>query len=135
MQYRHLCLFALIPCLLAARPLQIDLTCTIPAPEQTIKDASIMARLYEYDPFLADVAAKEVDRITVNGINLLSSRATSVRIPLDAERTDKHSYYVTIFVHPNAESAERLYYINGFQKVFKAADSEVLTVTLTQKTK
>lgn len=135
MKFRRFAILTLLPFHLGAAELSLDLTCSIPAPLQTIQDASIMARLYEYDPRLADVAAKEVDRITVNGINLLSDRTTSVRLPLDAKRTDQRSYYVTIFVHPNAESEQRLYFINGFQKVFQAKDSEALEVTLKQKTR
>ena len=93
-------------------------------------DVSIVARLYEYDPFLADASAEEVDRVTISGIDLTKSVKTSLRVPLGAKRTEKRSYYITIFVHPDAKSEKRLYFIDGFKKVFEKKDMENVEVTL-----
>lgn len=134
---KHILIAALtlIPFYLNAAELLVDLSCEIPAPQKSIHNASIVVRLYEYDSRLADSRAKEVDRVTVHGIDLPNSRTSTVQLPLNAKRTEKRSYYITVFIHPTDQLKERLYYINGFQKVFETTDSERLNITLTQKSK
>lgn len=126
---------SILPSALAAGELSLDLTCEIPAPTTSLTDTRVVARLYEYDPRLADVSADEVDRVVLDGLDLQKSRKSILRFPLGTERSDNRSYYVTVFVHPDEESKKRLYLINGFQKVFKSEDVESLEVKLQKASK
>ena len=62
----------------------------------------------------------------------MAGRKAALRFPLGAKRAADRSCYVTVFVHPDAKSKKRLYYINGFQKVLEKDDGEKVAVTLTK---
>ncbi|GAA5495303.1 hypothetical protein Rhal01_01478 [Rubritalea halochordaticola] len=123
-----LCLF--MPLALQADDLSLDLTCKIPEAKKSLKDVTVVARLYEFDPLLADVAATEVDKVVISGMDIRAGKMLEFSLPLHAERAERRSYYVTVFIHPDADMKERLYFINGFQKVFEGKDEESLKVEL-----
>jgi len=112
--------------------LLLDLTCVVPADGRPVEDGVLLARLYCYDPLLADVAADEVDRVLIQGVTHEAGADTILRFPMRAGRVEARSYYVTAFIYPGPEPDEmkRRYFVNGFQKVFEGRDGEALTIRL-----
>ena len=115
---------------LAGETIKTKVTCTIPSPPRSLNGAALKAHLYAYDPRLADAAATEVDEHVETGIDLEPGRETTLKFSLSTFRQKNRSYYVTIFVHPDAKSEDRLYYIDGFQKVLENKDLEELEISL-----
>jgi len=109
--------------------LVLDLTCTLPASGYEVDSGVVVARLYEYDPRLADAAAGEIAKVTVSGLTHKKGRNTVIRIPLHGKRSVQKNYYVTVFVHPST-GTQRLYFVDGFQKVFTSTDDETLQIVL-----
>lgn len=118
-----------------AGELYLGLTCNIVKPQEALKDVTVVARLYAYDPMLADVSATEVDKVVLSGLDISKDKQLVLKFPLSADREERRSYYVTVFVHPNAEMKDRLYFIKGLQKVFENGDNEVVSVDLTPVSK
>lgn len=109
--------------------LVLDLTCNLPASGLEVDSGVVVARLYEYDPRLADAAATEIAKVTVSGLTHKKGKNTVLRIPLYGKRSAQKNYYVTVFIHPST-GTQRLYFIDGFQKVFSSTDDETLQIML-----
>jgi len=109
--------------------LVLDLTCNISSDGPEVDSGVVVTRLYEYDPRLADVAATEITKLTIAGLTHKKGRNTCFQVPLRGKRSEDRNYYVTVFVHPSSGD-ERLYFIDGFQKVFEDADEQTLNITL-----
>ena len=112
------------------KALVLDLTCTIPADGPEVEDGALVARLYEYDPMLADASAAEIARATIFGLTHKPGRNTILRIPLRGMRVERKQYYVSAFVYPDISSNERLYFIDGFQAVFENTAEQTLNIIL-----
>ncbi len=115
---------------LAGETIKTKVTCTIPSPPRSLNGAALRAHLYAYDPRLADAAATLVDEHVETDLDLEPGRDTTLKFSLSTFRQKNRSYYVTIFLHPDAKSEDRLYYIDGFQKVLKDKDLEELEISL-----
>ena len=79
---------------------------------------------------MTDVGSTLVDKHVEININLKSGRNTTLKFSLSTFRQENRSYYVTIFLHPDAKSEDRLYDIDGFQKVLEDKNLEELEITL-----
>ncbi len=106
------------------------ISCRIPPPEKAINDAVLKATLFEHDPRIADAPAKEVDLVLKEDINLTPEEETSIDFSLSTVRRKDRAYYLTVFIHPDKDSNKRLYFIDGFQKVFEEANIEELDIKL-----
>ena len=113
--------------------LTLDLTCSIPADGHDVDSGTLVARVYEYDPLLADASAAKVDEVAITGLTHREGRDTVLRLPLHAKRVPRMNYYLTVFIYPGASPKEtrRLYFIDGFQKVFEGTAEQSLSIKLT----
>ena len=112
------------------RSCEVDLTCKIPKPKTGLEKGAVIASLFEYDPFLADVGAEKVDEKIIDPFTLEAGRDGFFNITLGAPRTEKRKYYVTLFVHPNAKGGKRLYFADGFNKVCEKENYEALELAM-----
>ena len=75
-------------------------TVLIPGKVGSFKQHTLEIKLWEYDPFLADVGAKLIDRFQVEKYQHQDGRETATPFTVGAQldpRTDRR-YYITIFV-------------------------------------
>ena len=72
----------------------------IPANVATFSGQLVDIRLYEYDPFLADVGATLIDQVKLKDFGHSKGTATQKSFTLGAKGTtkDRMQYYVTLFV-------------------------------------
>lgn len=122
-------LLGALPTLLAEE-LSLKVSAVIPRDADSKSGLSAVARLYEYDPRLAGASAKEISRGSKHKITLSSIRKTRIGFELKGQRKKDRSYYVTIFIYPNQKSDERLYFIDGFQKVLEKKNTESIVIPL-----
>ena len=101
----------------AEASVMVEVSCKIPKPSRELKGAALIGTLFEYDPLLADAAAKQVDQKVLSGIDLRPGRDFRSDFTLKADRNERRKYYVTLFLHPDDKGGERLYYADGFNKV------------------
>lgn len=109
---------------------ELTLELAFPAGAEISPEAVFWGRLWEYDPLLADAAAKMVDSVEMpfakfgkgeGGVVTVSAKLASA---LQAGR----KYYVTVFVYPDAKKDEgaRRFFLDGFNKVFEDGKGQVL---------
>jgi len=109
---------------------RLEMECEIPAVGKAVEKAVVVARIFEFDPRLADVAADEVAKVELMGIDLSSQKATKLHFPLQFERKSERSYYVTVFVYSGSSKQKRLFFVDGFHKIFEKMDTESLRLRL-----
>ena len=78
-----------------AGPIKGDIVLSFPLTAEKLKNIYIDARLYEYDPFLADASATLLDQVELEGINLSATADSLVDIYFSATRKTRMKYYVT----------------------------------------
>ena len=115
-----------------AGPLEGDVRLTYPLTVKNLKNIYIDARLYEYDPFLADVSATLVDHVELKGINFSTTADSLVDIHFSAKRKSRMKYYIT--AHTYSKKGGTLYFfIDGFQKIFEYKDNNNIDVRMKSK--
>ena len=84
---------------------QVTATITIPKDIASFSDQTLELRLYEYDPWLADVSADLVAKIDKEKFSHTAGKATEVTIEIGAGATIKprRNYYLTLFVLDNGK--------------------------------
>jgi hypothetical protein len=79
---------------------KVDGTFAIPKNVPTFAGHAVDIRLYEFDPFLADVSATLIDQVELKGFGHTKGKETGEDFVLGAKGTVKPrmSYYVTLFI-------------------------------------
>lgn len=120
-------------CLAAAdKAAALSLTCTVPKDDPSFKEALVTATLWEYDPLLADAAAKPVAKVELKDATHEQGKETTFKLGLATKFDPKRKYYVTVFIYPNnqVDDTKRLYFIDGFQKVFEKRAEDKVAISL-----
>ena len=79
--------------------LQVEVEATLPLTSEEIGLVRIDARLYAYDPFLADVSADLVDQTMIEPLILASDRDSLVHLKLRGNRLSRMDYYISVRVY------------------------------------
>ena len=110
----------------------VDVTCVLPAAGPAVERGVLVARLYEYDPRIADGQAREIGRTTLPGVSHRPGGKTVLRFSCAGKTAARKAYYLTAVVYPEGAPADRsgLFFIDGFQPVLAAGNRETLRVTL-----
>lgn len=103
-------------------PKALSGTLEIPAAEATFEGATAWVRLWEYDPFLADAAAREFADVQVEKIQHQNGAATRFEFELgDTEQINAdRKYYVTVFLYRDGDVGnvkKEIFFLDGFNKV------------------
>jgi len=81
---------------------RINVTVNIPSPIESFDDAALVAILYEFDPRLADVGAREVEKVVIRNLGHQDGIEQSLRFTLgdslQAVRNDRQ-YYVSCRIY------------------------------------
>jgi len=77
----------------------VELEATLPLTREAIESVRLDARLYAYDPFLADASADLVDQTIIEPLMLASDRESLVRLNLGGNRLPRMDYYVSVRVY------------------------------------
>lgn len=112
-----------------AGPLEGDVHLTFPLTEQKMLGTYVDARLYEYDPFLADAPAKLVDQMEFEGLDLNTTADSLLDVHFSATRKTRMNYYVSIRAYAEKGGTQH-YFIDGFQKIFEGVDVDELDIEL-----
>ncbi len=114
---------------LQAGPLEADVHLTFPLTKQKMLGIYVDARLYEYDPFLADAPATLVDQVEFEGLDLSTKAHSLLDLHFSAKRKTRMNYYVSIRAYA-AKGGTQYYFIDGFQKIFEGVDEDELDIEL-----
>jgi len=111
----------------------LSLDSSVPAEGTSFKDAVLWVRVWEYDPKLADVGAKNVADSEVENCSHIMGELSSFSAEINVELKETMAYYVTSELYPNAEKrrADRFYFADGFNTVFDAKADDSQTISLT----
>ena len=115
-----------------ADPIEGDILLSFPLTTEKLEDIYIDARLYEYDPFLADASATLLNHVELEGINFSTTTDSLVNIHFSATRKTRMKYYVTARTY-SKKGGTLYFYINGFQKIFEQMDTENINIAMTSK--
>ena len=113
----------------ADKDICLDVSCHIAEPSSDLQQGELRATLSECDPFLADAPAKKVDAGKYP-FQLKSGHTRSLNFSLTAPSTERMHCYLTVFVHPDAQSEKRIYFADGFNKVYEKGNYEKLGLRL-----
>ena len=117
-----------------AGPIKGDIVLSFPLTTEKLENIYIDARLYEYDPFLADAPATLLNHIELEGINFSTTTGSLVNIHFSAIRKIRMKYYVTVRTYSKKGGA-LYFYIDGFQKIFEQLDTENTNIIMASKLK
>ena len=115
-----------------AGPLEADVQLTYPLTVKKLENIYIDARLYEYDPWLADVSATLVDRVVLEDVDFSTIADSLVDIHFSAKRKTRMKYYVTARTYSN-KGGTLYFFIDGFKKIFEHKDDEEIDVRMKSK--
>ena len=115
-----------------AGPIKGDIVLSFPLTAEKLENIYIDARLYEYDPFLADASATLLDHVELEGISFSATADSLVNINFSATRKTRMKYYVTARTY-STKGGTLYFYINGFQKIFELVDTENINIAMTSK--
>jgi len=115
-----------------AGPIKGDVVLSFPLTTEKLENIYVDARLYEYDPFLADASATLLDHVELEGINFSATADSLVNINFSATRKTRMKYYVTARTY-STKGGTLHFYINGFQKIFELVDTENINIAMTSK--
>ena len=115
-----------------AGPLEADVHLTFPLTKQKMLGIYVDARLYEYDPLLADVSATLVDQVEFENLDLSTTADSLLDVHFSAKRKSRMSYYLSIRAYAK-KGGKQYYYIKSFQKIFVGKDDDELHVRLATK--
>jgi hypothetical protein len=114
---------------LQAGPLEADVNLTFPLTKQKMLGIYVDARLYEYDPWLADAPATLVDQVEFKGLDLSTKAHSLLYLHFSAKRKTRMNYYVSIRAYAE-KGGTQYYFIDGFQKIFESVDEDELDIEL-----
>ena len=114
---------------LQAVPLEGDVHLTFPLTKQKMLGIYVDARLYEYDPLLADVSATLVDQVEFENLDFSTTADSLLDVHFSAKRKLRMSYYLSVRAYAKKGGAQ-YFYINKFQKIFVGTDNDELDITL-----
>ncbi len=82
----------------AADSARVDGTFTIPADHADIQGMTLKVILYEYDPFLADAAAKPLDTLELPKLAHKKGKATKLKFTVGKNKkvSSRRQYYVSV---------------------------------------
>ena len=115
-----------------AGPLEADVQLTYPLTVKKLENIYIDARLYEYDPWLADVSATLVDHVVLEDVDFSTKADSLVDIHFLAKRKARMKYYVTARTY-SKKGGPLYFFIDGFQKIFEHKDDEEIDVRMKSK--
>ena len=112
----------------------LKLELRFPVDAKISDEAVFWGRLWEYDSFLADASAKEVDSVEIHVSKFTKGADGVVKVStlLKAPLQERRKYYVTVRVYPDAtkdESSDR-FFLDGFNKVFEDGKGQTLEAEL-----
>jgi hypothetical protein len=95
---------------------------TIKGTEASFENAGAWIRLWEYDPQLADAAAKLFDSVKVEKVSHQTGAASTIKFQLgEKSKLNKmRQYYVTVFVYKDGkigDNKSEIFFLDGFNKV------------------
>ena len=114
---------------LQAGPLEADVNLTFPLTKQKMLGIYVDARLYEYDPWLADAPATLVDQVEFKGLDLSTKAHSLLYLHFSVKRKTRMNYYVSIRAYAE-KGGTQYYFIDGFQKIFESVDEDELDIEL-----
>ena len=114
---------------LQAGPLEADVNLTFPLTKQKMLGIYVDARLYEYDPWLADAPATLVDQVEFKGLDLSTKAHSLLDLHFSAKRKTRMNYYVSIRAYAE-KGGTQYYFIDGFQRIFESVDEDELDIEL-----
>ena len=112
-----------------AGPLEADVHLTFPLTKQKMLGIYVDARLYEYDPWLADAPATLVDQVEFEGLDLSTKAHSLLDVHFSAKRKTRMNYYMSIRAYAE-KGGTQYYFIDGFQKIFEGVDVDELDIEL-----
>ena len=114
---------------LQAGPLEADVRLTFPLTKQKMLGIYVDARLYEYDPWLADAPATLVDQVEFKDLDLSTKAHSLLDLHFSAKRKTRMNYYVSIRAYAE-KGGTQYYFIDGFQRIFESVDEDELDIEL-----
>ena len=102
---------------------------TFPLTKQKILGIYLDARLYEYDPWLADVGATLVDQVEIEDLDLSTTANSLLDVHFSAQRKPRMEYYLSIRAY-SGKGGTQYYFIDGFQKIFNGKDEDEIDLRL-----
>ena len=115
-----------------AGPLEGNVQLAYPLTTKKLENIYIDARLYEYDPLLADAPGTLVDHVELTGIHFSTTADSLVDIHFLAKPKPRMEYYITARTY-SKKGGTLYFYINKFQKIFEGKDTDKIDVTMTPK--
>ena len=114
---------------LQAGPLEADVNLTFPLTKQKMLGIYVDARLYEYDPWLADAPATLVDQVEFKDLDLSTKAHSLLDLHFSAKRKTRMNYSVSIRAYAE-KGGTQYYFIDGFQRIFESVDEDELDIEL-----
>jgi len=123
-------LLTLVPGMAAEATLNLE--SSIPADDASFTDAVLWVRVWEYDPKLADVSAKNVADTEVKECSHQMGTASMFNATVTTDIKEGRSYYVTSEMFPDEgkKRADRLYFTDGFNTVFAGGGDDNQSIEL-----
>ena len=102
---------------------------TFPLTKQKMLGIYLDARLYEYDPWLADVGATLMDQVEIEDLDLSTTADSLLDVHFSAQRKPRMEYYLSIGAY-SGKGGTQYYFIDGFQKIFNGKDEDEIDLRL-----
>ena len=115
-----------------AGPLEGVVHLTFPLTKQKMLGIFLDARLYEYDPLLADFPATLVDQVEIEDLDLSTTADSLLDVHFSAQRKPRMEYYLSIRAYSRKGGAQ-YYFIDGFQRIFVDTDDDDIDLNLATK--
>ena len=112
-----------------AGPLEADVHLTFPLTKQKMLGIYVDARLYEYDPWLADAPATLMEQVEFEDLDFSTKAHSLLDVHFSATRKMRMNYYVSIRAYAE-KGGTQYYFIDGFQKIFESVDVDELDIEL-----
>ncbi|MDP6795279.1 MAG: hypothetical protein QF721_04090 [Verrucomicrobiota bacterium] len=112
-----------------AGPLEGVVHLTFPLTKLKMLGIFVDARLYEYDPFLADFPATLVDQVEIRDLDLSTTGDSLLDMHFSATRKPRMNYYLSIRAY-SRKGGTQYYFIDGFQKIFTEKDEDEIDLRL-----
>jgi hypothetical protein len=112
-----------------ALPVVVDLAATVPLTVEDPGEVMVEARLYAYDPWLADVAANLVDLQRIESLKLSHRSDSLIQLTLEAQGIEGMAYYCSIRITGTVDG-ELIFFNDQFLPVKPSAAPENLAVHL-----
>ncbi len=112
-----------------AGPLEADVHLTFPLTKQKMLGIYVDARLYEYDPWLADAPATLMEQVEFEDLDFSTKAHSQLDVHFSATRKTRMNYYVSIRAYAE-KGGTQYYFIDGFQKIFESVDVDELDIEL-----